>query len=267
MSVGAEFERVAVEAARAAGEILRRRFEESERPPVENKGVHDFVTAVDREAEACVLMHLRRHFPDHAVMAEEGSPQAARADYRWVVDPLDGTTNFIHRVPVFAVSIGLEDREGLLVGVVHDPIRNETFHAHRGGGAHLNGKPIRCSTPAGSHQALVATGFPFRELKRLDAYLRLFEAFVRCTAGIRRAGSAAIDLAYTACGRYDGFWELGLSRWDIAAGVLLVQEAGGRVSDIVGGQRHLDSGDIVAAGADFHAVMLKESVAVFGDGS
>jgi myo-inositol-1(or 4)-monophosphatase len=265
LNAAAEYERVAVEAARASGEIIRGYYEQEDRPEVESKGLHDFVSAVDREAEACVLSHLRRHFPDHAVMAEEGSPDEAAADHRWIVDPLDGTTNFIHSVPVFAVSIGLEDREGMLAGVVHDPMRNETFHAHRGGGAHLNGTPIHCSAPAGSHEALIATGFPFRELTRLDEYLKVFEAFVRCTAGLRRAGSAAVDLAYTACGRYDGFWELGLSRWDIAAGVLLVQEAGGRVSDLAGGDRHLDSGDIVAAGSDFHAVMLKETRAVFGD--
>jgi myo-inositol-1(or 4)-monophosphatase len=258
------FEQVAREAATAAGRIIRERFSEKKPISVERKGLHDFVTAVDREAEAAVLGHLKDRFPDHTVMAEEGSPEAAAADYRWIVDPLDGTTNFIHGVPVFAVSVALEGPGGLLAGVIHDPIRDETFHAHRGGGARLNGEPIRCSRPAGAHEALVATGFPFRELTRVDRYLRAFEAFIRTTAGLRRAGSACLDLAYTACGRYDGFWEIGLSRWDIAAGVLIVREAGGKVTDVVGGDTQLDTGDIVAAGEDFHATVLEVTRAAFG---
>ena len=263
MSAAAEFERVAAEAARAAGRILRRRFAQEQPVAVETKGLHDFVTAVDREAEAAVLGCLRERYPGHAVMAEEGSPEQAAADYRWIVDPLDGTTNFVHGVPTFAVSVALEDPQGLVAGVIHDPIRDETFHAHRGGGARLNGRPIRCSRPAGPHEALIATGFPFRELTRVDRYLRAFEAFIRTTAGLRRAGSASIDLAYTACGRYDGFWEIGLSRWDIAAGVVLVREAGGHVSDVVGGDGFLDTGDIVAAGRGFHPVLLEVTRAAF----
>jgi myo-inositol-1(or 4)-monophosphatase len=259
----ARFEEAAIEAAKRAGDIIRGHFVDDRPVEVEQKGVHDFVTAVDREAENTILEFLRGRFPDHVVMAEEASPDEDAAEHRWIVDPLDGTTNFIHGVPTFAVSIGLEDREGLVAGVVHDPIRDETFHAHRGGGARLNGDPIRCSRPASSHEALVATGFPFRELSRLDRYLQAFEAFVRTTAGLRRAGSAAIDLAYTACGRYDGFWEIGLSRWDIAAGALLVQEAGGIVTDIAGGSGYLDSGDIVAAGTDFHGTMLGVTRSVF----
>jgi myo-inositol-1(or 4)-monophosphatase len=261
---GSRFEKVACDAAKIAGRLLRSRFSEEGSIAVEQKGLHDFVTEVDRQAEGAVLGYLREHFPDHAVMAEESSPEARAADYRWVVDPLDGTTNFIHGVPVFAVSVALEDRQGLVAGVIHDPLRDETFHAHRGGGARLNGEPIHCSQPAGAHEALIATGFPFRELSRLDRYLRAFETFVRSTAGMRRAGSAAIDLAYTACGRYDGFWEIGLSRWDIAAGALIVQEAGGRVTDVVGGKTHLDTGDIVAAGEGFHPILLEVTRAAFG---
>jgi myo-inositol-1(or 4)-monophosphatase len=264
VSTPVEFERVAAAAAKAAGRMLRDRFQERKPIDVEEKGLHDFVTAIDREAEATVVGHLMQHFPDHTVMAEEGSPEAADADHRWIVDPLDGTTNFIHGVPVFGVSVALEDREGLVAGVIHDPIRDETFHAHRGGGARLNGEPIRCSHPRGADEALVATGFPFRELSRLDRYLLAFEAFVHSTAGLRRAGSASIDLAYTACGRYDGFWEIGLSRWDIAAGTLIVREAGGKVTDILGGDTHLDSGDIVAAGEDFHGTLLEVTRAAFG---
>lgn len=263
MSTPEQFETVACQAAQAAGRLIRERFSRGTAIAVEQKGMHDFVTVVDREAEAAVAGHLLQRFPDHTVMAEEGSPEAAAADYRWVVDPLDGTTNFIHGVPVFAVSVALEDPEGLVAGVIHDPLREETFHAHRGGGARLNGEPIHCSRPASPHEALLATGFPFRELSRVDRYLRAFEAFIRTTAGLRRAGSASIDLAYTACGRYDGFWEIGLSRWDIAAGALIVREAGGKVTDVVGGDTHLDSGDIVAAGERFHGTLLEVTRAAF----
>ncbi len=265
MSTPAEFEKVACEAARKAGSMIREKFAGATPVTVERKGLHDFVTAVDREAEALVAGHLLEHFPEHTVMAEEGSPEAEDADFRWIVDPLDGTTNFIHGVPVFAVSVALESRDGLLAGVVHDPIRDETFHAHRSGGARLNGRPIRCTEPQSTHESLIATGFPFRELSRVEAYLEAFLAFIRTTAGLRRAGSASIDLAYTACGRYDGFWEIGLSRWDIAAGVLLVREAGGTVTDITGGDGHLDTGDIVAAGKNLHPTMLEVTRSAFAE--
>ena len=251
-------------AAETAGRVLRRRFREAVPVRVETKGMHDFVTEIDREAEAAVVGYIRSRFPDHAIMAEEGSPEAeATAAHRWIIDPLDGTTNFIHGVAPFAVSVALEDREGLLAGAVYDPVHEEMFHARRGGGAYLNGEPIRCSEPQPG-QALIATGFPFRELGRLDRYMKSFEGFVRTTAGIRRAGSAAIDLAYTACGRYDGFWEIGLARWDIAAGVLLVREAGGIVTDVVGGDSLLDSGDILAAGSRLYPTMLEITRKAFG---
>ena len=258
-----EFEHAACEAARTAGKVLRRRFRES--LDVQEKGLHDFVTDVDREAEAAVVDYLTGRFPDHAVMAEEGSPSAsAGAAHRWVVDPLDGTTNFIHGVTPFSVSVALEDDRGLVAGAICDPILDETFHAARGAGARLNGEPIRCSEPDGTDLALIATGFPFRELTRLAQYLQAFEAFIRTTAGIRRAGSAAVDLAYTACGRYDGFWEIGLSRWDVAAGILIVREAGGTVTDVVGSDGMLDTGDIVAAGSRLHPMMLSVTKNAFG---
>ena len=197
---GARFEAIAIAAGRRAGDLLRDRFRERTPLRVELKGLHDFVTEVDREAERAVLSHIREHCPDHAIMSEEGSPETAVADYRWVVDPLDGTTNFIHGVPTFAVSVALEDREGLLAAAIHDPIRGETFHAHRAGGARLNGVTIRCTPARGLQDALLATGFPFRELSRVKQYLEAFETFTRSTAGLRRAGSAALDLAYTASG-------------------------------------------------------------------
>lgn len=256
------YEKSAIEAAQIGGAYLRSQFRKSGLE-VELKGKHDFVTAVDREAERRIREYLEAEHPDHEIMGEEGSPEKGDGAWRWVVDPLDGTTNFIHGIATFAVSIALEDPDGLAAGVIYDPIADELFAAHRGGGARLNGRAIEVATAA-EGSALVATGFPFRELSRLGPYLKVFEALVRSTAGIRRAGSAAIDLAYTACGRYDGFWEVGLSRWDVAAGVLIVREAGGTVTDVVGGDSMLDCGDVVAAGAELHARILEQTRAHFG---
>ncbi len=253
----ADLERAAIAAARLGGQNLLRRFRQEGGLKVELKGLHDFVTEVDRETEAAVTGYLRDRFPDHAILAEETFAEAHERDYRWVIDPLDGTTNFIHGIPIFAVSVAVEDRNGPVAGAIHDPIHAETFHARRGGGAMLDGQAIRCSAPARLDDGLLATGFPFRELRRVGKYMAALEEFVRGTAGLRRAGSAALDLAHTACGRYDGFWEVGLSRWDISAGVLLVEEAGGAVSDVTGGRSFLESGDLVASGATIHAQMLE----------
>lgn len=251
-----EFEAVAVEAAHAGGAVLRQRFSDRARLTVEVKAKHDYVTEVDREAEAAVIEVLRRRFPGHAILAEEGSTGGAHATYRWIVDPLDGTTNFIHGVPAFAVSIGLTDAGGLIAGAVHDPCRGETFHARRGGGAFLNGSRIACTDLDQLDAALIATGFPFREMVHLPAYLAAFERFVRSTSGLRRAGSASLDLVYTACGRYDGFFEVGLKPWDLAGGALIVTEAGGIVTDVHGGRDFLREGSVVAAGVRLHAAML-----------
>ena len=250
-----EYEKSGIEAARIGGEYLRSQFRKRGLE-VEQKGRHDYVTAVDREAERRIREYLTEHHPDHEIMGEEGSPEKGDGTWRWIVDPLDGTTNFIHGVATFAVSIGLEGPDGLVAGIVYDPIADEMFSAHRGGGARLNGRPIEVSRPEAEGNSLIATGFPFRELSRLDPYLKVFEALVRSTAGLRRAGSAAIDLAYTAAGRYDGFWEVGLSRWDVAAGIVLVREAGGLVTDLHGGETMLDSGDVVAASAGLHSRIL-----------
>jgi myo-inositol-1(or 4)-monophosphatase len=259
----AEFERAACEAAALAGDVLRRRFRDKSLK-VETKGLHDYVTAVDREAEDAAVGFIRSRFPEHVVMSEEGSPEAEGEDFRWVIDPLDGTTNFIHGVTPFSVSVALEDADGPLAAAILDPIHNETFRASRGNGSFCNDESIRVSETRGGDDALLATGFPFRALSRFDRYLETFEAFARSTAGIRRAGSAAIDLARTACGRYDGFWEIDLSRWDIAAGVLIVREAGGVVTDPLGTQTMLETGDIVAAGPGMHQFMLEVTRRAFG---
>lgn len=251
-----ELERFACSVAREAGLLLRERFLDRGSLRVETKGPHDFVTQADLDAEACIVERIRERFPEDGVVAEEGSSIEGSSGTRWIVDPLDATTNFIHGVPLFAVSIGVEGSEGLLAGVVFDPLREEMFHAHRGGGARLDGVPMHCSVTTDLDEALIATGFPFRELGRLEPYLETLARFVRAAAGIRRAGSATLDLAYTACGRYDGFWEVGLKPWDVAAGALLVQEAGGRVTDVGGGDGFL-GGDIVAATPAIHEAMLE----------
>ncbi|MDX1390047.1 MAG: inositol monophosphatase family protein [Acidobacteriota bacterium] len=260
------YETAACEAAHRAGEGLRRAFRRRGGIEVETKGLHDYVTEADREAEDTIVGFLRGRFPEHEIMSEEGAPEVETRGFRWIVDPLDGTTNFIHGVSTFAVSIALEDPAGLLAAAVYDPFHDETFHAARGEGARLNGEPIRCSVLGDLHDALVATGFPFRELSRVERYLQAFEACLRNAAGLRRAGSASLDLAFTACGRYDGFWEVGLSAWDVAAGALLVREAGGTVTDVLGDpDRFLPTGDIVAAGPGLHAALLEITRNAFGD--
>lgn len=254
--LSSRFEISAIAAAHAGGAVLRRRFREPAALRVELKGRHDYVTEVDREAEAAVVGVLRRLHADHGILAEEGSGAPSPGGWRWIVDPLDGTTNFIHGVATFAVSVALEGPGGLVAGAVYDPTRDEMFHAARGGGAKLNGEAMSCARPASLDDALIATGFPFREMSRLDGYIAAFTSFVRATSGLRRAGSASLDLAYTACGRYDGFWEVGLSAWDIAAGALLVEEAGGIVSDIGGTANYLAEGSIVASGPTIHEAMV-----------
>jgi myo-inositol-1(or 4)-monophosphatase len=244
---------------------------------VKEKGRNDFVTVADRRAEDVVLRLLRARFPDHTIVAEEsasgsgaagrsgsrGERAASRDDrsgadgYRWFVDPLDGTTNFIHGVPLFGVSIGLADAQGMRAAAVFDPVRNEMFTAARGQGAHLNGAPLQVARPGKLERSLLVTGIPFRSLDRLDAYLASFRGFIQEAGGLRRDGSAALDLAYVACGRFDGFWEMGLSSWDVAAGSLLVTEAGGVVTDFVGRGSYVESGDIIASAPEIHPDMLR----------
>jgi myo-inositol-1(or 4)-monophosphatase len=249
--------RSAIDAARAGGRVLLDFFGRRASMVVREKGPSDYVTVADRTAEDAVVRLLRDRCPEHAIIAEESSPGAGSPGYRWYVDPLDGTTNFIHGFPMFAVSIGLADAQGMRVGVVFDPVRDEMFTAARGQGAFLNGTPIQVARPGKLAQALVVTGIPFRSVNRLDQYLASFRAFIGQSSGIRRDGSAALDLVYVACGRYDGFWEMGLSSWDVAAGSLIVNEAGGVVTDFVGRAGYVESGDIVAASPDIHPAMLK----------
>ncbi len=247
---------IAVRAARAAGNVIVRYMDRVDAIPVASKARNDFVTEVDRAAEREIVRIVRRAYPGHGILAEEGARREGDG-HLWVIDPLDGTTNYLHGFPFFAVSIGVLWRGRPEHAVVYDPLRQEIFAASRGRGATLNDRRIRVRQARGLEGALLGTGFPPRIGPHLDRYLAMFRALFEDTAGIRRAGSAALDLAYVACGRLDGFWEMGLKPWDMAAGALLVQEAGGIVTDLTGGDRYLDTGHILAAAPRVHRPMLR----------
>lgn len=257
---------IAIRAARAAGETIMRHARQLDGIIVETKRRNDFVTEVDREAEGRIIATLRRSYPAHGILAEEsGLQEGDDRDHLWIIDPLDGTTNFLHGLPHFAVSIALQVRDRLDQAVVYDPVRDELFTASRGAGAALNNHRIRVSQRRGLDGALLGTGFPYRDDQSADEYLAMLRAFMTRSAGIRRPGAAALDLAYLAAGRIDGFWELGLQRWDIAAGALLVREAGGIIGDLHGGNDCLTSGNVVAANPKvYHAMM--QVIAEFGTG-
>jgi len=249
---------IAVRAARRAGSLINRAALAGGGLQVRSKRANDFVTEVDRAAEGAILEIVRKAYPAHAILAEEsGASAPAEAQFRWIIDPLDGTTNFIHGFPQYCVSIGVEHQGALEHAVVYDPVRDELFTASKGRGAFLNDRRIRVSKCTRLGDALVGTGFPFKELSRADLYLRQLRSLMEKSSGVRRAGSAALDLAYVACGRLDAFWELGLSPWDMAAGVLLIQEAGGLVGDLAGDQTHMESGDVCAAAPKLFAPLLE----------
>lgn len=238
---------IAVRAARRAGAIINRAALGGGALEVRSKRANDFVTAIDRAAEDAIIEIARKAYPDHAFLCEESGKAEGSGEYTWVIDPLDGTTNFIHGFPQYCVSIGIQHRGALAHAVVYDPGRNELFTASKGRGAFLNDRRVRVSKCLKLEGALVGTGFPFKELSRMDLYLRQLRGLMEKAAGVRRAGAAALDLAYVACGRLDAFWELGLSPWDMAAGALLIQEAGGLVADPLGEADFMQSGDICAA--------------------
>jgi myo-inositol-1(or 4)-monophosphatase len=238
---------IAVRAARRAGSIINRAALDGGGLEVRAKQRNDFVTRVDQAAEEAILEVVRKAYPDHAVLAEESGRSAGSAEYEWIIDPLDGTTNFIHAFPQYCVSVGIRHRGALAHGVVYDPVRNELFTASKGRGAFLNDRRIRVSKCARLGDALVGTGFPFKEVSRLDVYVKQLENLMKASSGVRRAGAAALDLAYVACGRLDAFWEMGLSAWDMAAGALMILEAGGLVGDLRGEPGYLESGEILAA--------------------
>ncbi len=237
---------IAKRAALNAGRILLRHYERLDRLTVSIKRPNDFVSDADIQAEQEIISTLRKIYPHYAILAEEsGTTSGAKGEYQWIIDPLDGTTNFLHGFPHFAVSIALQTRGRLEVGVIYDPIRQEMFTASRGDGAYLNDRRIRVTSTTRLTAALLGTGFPLRYPQHIPAYLNMFGSLFTQCAELRRAGSAALDLAYVAAGRLDGFWELGLSAWDMAAGALLIQEAGGLVGDFKGGHEYLHTGNIV----------------------
>ena len=247
---------IAVKAARRAGGIINRASRDVEQIKVSAKRDKDFVTEVDKAAEEAIIGVLKEAYPDHAILAEE-SGASGDSEHVWIIDPLDGTTNFIHGFPQYAVSIAQAHKGVLQHAVVYDPNRNELFTASKGAGAYLNERRIRVSKRVKLNEVLVGTGFPFRYFEHVDAYLGIFRDMMHKTAGVRRPGAAALDLAWVAAGRIDGFWELGLSPWDMAGGALLITEAGGLVGDLSGEQNYLETGNIVGGNPKVFSQLLQ----------
>jgi myo-inositol-1(or 4)-monophosphatase len=257
-----EFLDIALKAARLAGEVILDNLGKISKKDISLKRASDFVTSVDKESERLIIDTIKENFPDHLFLAEESLKECGKEAYRWIIDPLDGTTNYIHGYPVFSTSIALEYKGEIILGVTLDPLKGELFHSEKGRGAFLNGKQVEVSD-VDLKESLITTGFPFRKKEMTDSYLKLFKNIFFKVSDLRRAGSAALDLAYLACGRCDGFFELGLSPWDIAAGSLLIKEAGGTVTDFGGGTKYLITGNIVAGNPAVHKEILKEVKDVF----
>lgn len=248
----------AAEIAREAGAMLAQYFER--RVAFELKGDFDLVTEADRASEQLIVERLRSYFPSHGIVAEEGGGHESPSDYRWYVDPLDGTTNFAHSYPVYNVTLALEQGNEIICGVIYDPTRQEIFTAERGSGAYLNHHRIQVSKASRLEDSLLATGFPSRK-RHLNINVHFYHQLAMLTHGVRRGGAAAIDLAYVACGRLDGFWEFKLNPWDMAAGSLMVREAGGRMSDMRGGPLSLRGAHVLANNGRLH----EELVGLFGE--
>lgn len=246
---------IAVRAARQAGDVIMRRIDRLDTLKVTSKSRNDFVSDIDRKAEEVIIETIRAAYPEHAILAEESGSQTGN-DFEWVIDPLDGTTNYLHGYPQFSVSIALREKGRLSQAVIYDPVRQDLFTASRGSGAQLNNRRLRVSAAKGLDGALLGTGFPFRQPQHMDAWLGMFRDLFPQVSDIRRSGSAALELAYVAAGQLDGFWEIGLSEWDMAAGALLIQEAGGLVSDFEGGHDYMQSGNIVAGNPKVFKAML-----------
>ncbi len=248
---------VAVMAAHRGGDTIIRSLPKLDKIKVEQKGRNDYVTEVDRNAERAIIGTILKHYPDHAILAEE-SGQQGDSDYTWVIDPLDGTTNFLHGFPVFCVSVALMHKNRLEHGAVYDPLRQELFTASRGQGAQLDGRRIRVSKLTSLERALIGTGFPFRDSNiPLPPYLKMLQTVLTSTSGVRRAGAAALDLCYVAAGRLDAFWETGLSKWDMAAGALIIREAGGIISGLDGSEDFLDTGHVLTGSPKIYSALAK----------
>ncbi len=247
----------AVKAARRAGSIITRASEDVGSLKVRSKTFNDFVSEVDHASERAIIEILQDAYPDHGFLGEESGTSNSEADNIWIIDPLDGTTNFLHGFPQYSISIALQQQGVLTQAVVYDPNRNDLFTATRGRGAFLNDKRIRVSNRTKLQECIIGTGFPYRDFQHMDAYMGMFKDMIKKTSGLRRPGSAALDLAYVAAGWFDGFWEINLSKWDIAAGALLIQEAGGIVGDFEGNESWIDTGNIVAGNPKVFAQMLQ----------
>lgn len=248
---------IAENAARSAGQIILRAADRLDRVTVTEKSHNDFVTDIDQKAESEIISVIHKAYPNHRILSEESGSSGGENDVLWIIDPLDGTRNFIHGFPQFSVSIAVQVRDKIEHGVIYDPIRDEMFIASRGRGAKLNNARIRVGTRNKLEKALVGTGFPFRFAELQETYLNLFTTIFPHTGDVRRAGSAALDLAYVAAGRLDAFWEMHLSLWDIAAGTLMIKEAGGLVSDFTGSEKYLESGDVVAGNPKLLKALLQ----------
>lgn len=237
---------IATDVVRRASKIILRAVDHIDSISISEKSRNDYVTEIDKATEQEIISSLRKVYPDHRIIAEESGVLEGNEENTWIIDPLDGTSNFIHGFPHFAISLAFQSKAKIEHGVVYDPLRNELFSATRGEGARLNDKKIRVSSRKKLEDALIGTGFPFRQPQHFKTYLSIFETLFPQTADMRRAGSAALDLAYVAAGRLDGFFEIGLKPWDIAAGVLLIKEAGGLISDLDGKENYMNSGNIVS---------------------
>ena len=248
---------IAVKAARRAGAIINRASQDIGTLTIKSKNYNDFVSEVDVAAERVIIDTLKDAYPNHGFLGEESGSSENQSDFIWIIDPLDGTTNFLHNFPQYCVSIALQHKGEITQAVIYEPNRNDLYTATKGRGAFLNDKRIRVSKCDKLQHSLIGTGFPFRDFKHLDTYLAMFKSMLQKTSGIRRPGSAALDLAYVANGSLDAFWEIGLSSWDIAAGALLVQEAGGIISNLNGKEGWLESGNILAASPKIYDAMVE----------
>lgn len=252
-------ERLTIEACKEVGEFILKECRSFDRTRIEQKtDFNNLVSYVDKEAEKTLVSRLHDILPEAGFITEEGTVETAKDKaYKWIIDPLDGTTNFLHSLPIFAISVGLADRNRVVLGVVHEMNRGECFHAIAGGSAYCNDEVIHVSQIPTLQESLLATGFPYYHLDKNEEYLDIIKLFLEKTHGIRRLGSAAIDLAYVACGRMEGFFEYNLNPWDVAAGTLIVEQAGGKVTDFRGGHNFLYGGELCASNGTVHAEMLE----------
>lgn len=247
---------LAIEAALAAGKVLIENLGKLSADQIETKSKNNFVTEIDKLSEKTIINIINSVFPDHCIFAEESGDNKKDSDYRWLIDPIDGTTNYIHSIPFFCVSIALEYKDEIILGVVYDPVREEMFYAMKGEGAFLNNKKISVSSKEHMSESIVTVGFPYKSHHNIEKYINTLTKIAGSCSNIRKVGSAALDLAYVAAGRFDGYWELDLSQWDIAAGIIIVREAGGMVTDIEGKEGFMETGNIVASNKKIHSQIL-----------